>query len=80
MKIIKYNITVGITDISFVRELGNRTKNSKIHIEVDTGMGRTGVNPKNLMGFITEIQKYTNICIDGIYTHLSSFILSCIIL
>ncbi len=71
-KIIKYNITVGITDISFVRELGNRTKNSKIHIEVDTGMGRTGVNPKNLMGFITEIQKYTNICIDGIYTHLSS--------
>lgn len=71
-KIIKYNITVGASDSSFIEELSKKSENSKIHIEVDTGMGRTGVIPKNLDEFINKVKKYKNIQVEGLYTHFSS--------
>ena len=71
-KIIKYNITIGVSDYSFIEELGKKEEKIKVHIEVDTGMGRTGINPKNIVEFIEKIEQYSNIEIEGIYTHLSS--------
>ena len=71
-KIVNYNITVGISSMSFVEELGKRTENIRVHIEVGTGMGRTGINPARVEEYINEIRKYHNIIIEGIYTHLSS--------
>lgn len=68
--IIENNITIGLSDLSFLEELGKRKENVKVHIEVDTGMGRTGVT--KLDEFILEIKKYINILVEGIYTHLSS--------
>lgn len=71
-KIIKYNITVGISSKSFVEELGKYNDTINIHIEIGTGMGRTGIHPARIVEYIDEIKKYSNINIDGIYTHLSS--------
>ena len=68
--IIDNNITIGISDISFLKELGSRKDNVKVHIEIDSGMGRTGV--VDLDSFILEIKKYSNVLVEGIYTHLSS--------
>ena len=64
-KIINNQITVGISSESFLKELVKTNKEVKIHVEVGTGMGRTGINPD-------RVKKYKNIKIDGIYTHLSS--------
>ena len=71
-KIIKYNITVGVSSKNFVEELGKHENAINIHIEVGTGMGRTGIHPSRIIEYIDEIKKYSNINIDGIYTHLSS--------
>lgn len=71
-KIVKYSITIGASDISFIKELSEKGKNSKIHIEVDTGMGRTGVNPEKLDSFINELKRCKNIQVEGLYTHFSS--------
>lgn len=68
--IIKYDITIGISDKDFVLELGKRKENVKVHIEIDSGMGRTGV--LELSSFIDEVRKCSNIKVEGIYTHLSS--------
>jgi len=68
--IIKYDITIGISDLSFLQELGRRDDEVKVHLEIDTGMGRTGV--LDLESFILEIKKYSNVVVEGIYTHLSS--------
>lgn len=68
--IIKYNITIGLSDLSFLEELGKRKEKVKVHMEIDTGMGRTGI--LDLDKFILEIKKYSNIVVEGIYTHLSS--------
>ena len=68
--IINNNITIGLSDLSFLEELGKRKDNVKVHIEIDTGMGRTGV--LDLDNFIFELKKYSNVIVDGVYTHLSS--------
>lgn len=70
--IVKNNITVGVASEAFIKELGKQEKNVKIHIELETGMGRTGVYNKDIEGFIELIKKYNNIEVEGIYTHLSS--------
>ena len=71
-KIIKYDITVGVSSLGFLEELGKQSEKVKIHIEIGTGMGRTGINPSRVKEYIDEIKKFPNIEIEGMYTHLSS--------
>ena len=71
-KIIDNNLIVGISSDHFVDDLGKFKEEVKVHIEIGTGMGRTGVHPKRTEEYIEKIKKYPNIIIDGIYTHLSS--------
>lgn len=71
-KILNYNITVGVSSNSFIEELGKFERQVCIHIEIGTGMGRTGINPKRVEEYIQKIKNYNNIKIEGIYTHLSS--------
>jgi len=69
-KIIENNIVVGVSSYGFLNKLALTNKEVHIHIEIGTGMGRTGVHPYRLEKFIDSIQP--NIVVDGIYTHLSS--------
>ncbi len=71
-KIVKYNITIGVSSDSFVEELGKIDATVTVHIEIGTGMGRTGINPKRVEEYINKIKSFKNIKIEGIYTHLSS--------
>lgn len=71
-KITQNNITVGVSSLGFLEELGKQKEKVKIHIEIGTGMGRTGINPARVEEYINEVKKYPNIEIEGMYTHLSS--------
>jgi len=71
-KIIANKLTVGISSNTFAEELGKYKENIKVHIEIGTGMGRTGIHPDRVEEYIGRIRKYNNIQIEGIYTHLSS--------
>ncbi len=46
-------------------------KNAKIHIKIDTGMGRIGFRETALED-ITQISLLPNIYVEGIYTHLAT--------
>ena len=71
-KIYEYNLTVGVSAFSFIDKLGEFGKDVSIHIEIGTGMGRTGINPNRTYEFINHIKKYNNIQVEGMYTHFSS--------
>lgn len=71
-KIVDYNITVGVSSLGFLEEIGKQPGKVKIHIEIGTGMGRTGINPARVEEYIKEVNKYPNVEIEGMYTHLSS--------
>ena len=53
------------------REAEKRRKKVKVHVKVDTGMGRLGV-PFNLWpDFLKEVKRFPNIEIEGILSHFS---------
>ena len=54
--IIKYNITIGVASYNFLEELIKTKKNLKIHLELETGMGRTGINYEDLNKFIEKLE------------------------
>lgn len=70
--IIENNLIVGISSNSFLEALGQDGREVKVHIEIGSGMGRTGIRPNRIEEYINKVNKYENISIDGIYTHLSS--------
>ena len=69
-KIIKYNIVVGISSYGFAEKLAETQKDVTVHVEIGTGMGRTGVHPYRLEKFLRSLA--SNIKVEGIYTHMSS--------
>lgn len=69
--IIKNNIIVGVSSISFLEKLNEFNDKIRVHIELETGMGRTGVSLNELDNFIDKL-KNSNVTVEGVYTHLSS--------
>ena len=69
-KIIENDLIIGISSDSFAKKLGEFKEKVKVHIEIGTGMGRTGINPARVEEYVGNLPK--NIVIEGIYTHMSS--------
>lgn len=69
-KIIENNLIVGISSDSFAKALGENGKDVNVHIEIGTGMGRTGINPNRAIEYLESLS--SNIKVEGVYTHLSS--------
>ena len=44
----------------------------RIHIEIETGMGRTGLQLANIDEYILNLKNNDNILVDGMFTHLST--------
>lgn len=70
-EIEKYNITIGSSSIHFLENAVQKSSKIKVHIEIETGMGRTGVYFKDLNKFVDIIKNNKNIKIEGVYTHFS---------
>ncbi|PIW65913.1 MAG: alanine racemase, partial [Candidatus Omnitrophica bacterium CG12_big_fil_rev_8_21_14_0_65_43_15] len=74
--VLRYSIsqTVADRDIAAVlSESAQRFKKTvKIHIKIDTGMGRIGVWHEQAVDFIKWARELSGIEIEGIWTHLSS--------
>ncbi len=47
-------------------------KIQKIHIELETGMGRTGVKKEDMLAFVRKLSSLGNIEIEGMFSHFSS--------
>ncbi len=71
-KIIENDLVIGLSSNDFLKEAQKINKEMRVHIEIETGMGRTGISLEQIPSFMEEIQKTKNIKIEGIYTHLSS--------
>ncbi|MCB9207550.1 MAG: alanine racemase [Ignavibacteriales bacterium] len=73
---VKYykNIIPTITSEEQIEKLQKVKLNYKlkIHININTGMNRLGINFENAIEDIKKISKIKNIIIDGIYTHFAT--------
>jgi len=73
--IAEYKLTPTVCALEMAHALDHEAHRTGIpipvHIKVDTGMGRLGVNEEQAMGFVQTLQaECPNLVLEGIYTHL----------
>lgn len=75
-KIIEHNLTPTISSLNAAHYLSQiaikKNRIQKVHIKVDTGMGRIGLRIDKAKEIIEEISTLKNIKIEGVYSHLAS--------
>lgn len=54
------------------RHLGRSGPKVRVHLKVDTGMGRLGCRPERVLGIAREIRRSRRIQLEGVSTHLAS--------
>jgi len=51
---------------------GNLKTKAKVHVAIDSYLGREGIMPNQIENFIFEIKKMKNIEVDGVYSHFAN--------
>lgn len=73
--LVSYNITPTVCKYETIEKLSKfavkEEKTVKVHIKVDTGMGRIGIFPNHVLDFVKKVKVLKNIEIEGIFTHFS---------
>jgi len=67
----KLPFTFTVYDIQSLKALNKHQPGAKIHIKLDTGMCRLGIQKDNIIEFISVLKNCQNLLIEGIYSHLS---------
>lgn len=71
--LFEYNLTPSISEKEFAQRLIQEAKKLekpiKVHVEVDTGMGRTGLSLDEALVTITQINNRSYLDVEGVFTH-----------
>lgn len=68
-----YNLIPTLSSHKIVREMADLLPGKlAIHVEVDTGMNRVGLNPGNVVSFLEFIRSTGKFTIEGMFSHFSS--------
>ncbi len=74
--IVKYDLTHNVSYIGLAEALSrvavNYGRKVKVHVKVDTGMGRIGISPRGAVYFIKQVLELKGLELEGIYSHLST--------
>lgn len=65
----RYRLTQTVTEPDYARALSAFGRNIDVHIKIDTGMHRLGIDPGDIAG-IEEIFSLPHLRVTGMYTHL----------
>jgi len=73
--LVSYNITPTVCEYEMIEKLSEsaikKDKLIKVHLKVDTGMGRIGIFPHDILRFIKRARILKNVEVEGIFTHFS---------
>ncbi len=74
--LVMYNLTATACKLKTIQTLSRiaskKKKKVRVHIKIDTGMGRLGIPSEDTLNFVKEIGKMKNIEIEGIFTHFAA--------
>jgi len=74
-QIVQYGLTPLVADADFISELGmaarSAGKTMRVHLKVDTGMGRIGCVPDEAAGVARRVLHERGLVIEGTATHLA---------
>ena len=71
--IIEEDLLQTVFDLMLARQLdraaGTAGKKVRVHLKIDTGMGRLGLLPREMDDFLDGFASCPNLVLDGVYTH-----------
>ena len=71
--LFEHHLSASVTEPEFARllsaEAARRNAKMAVHVEVDTGMGRTGVDVQTAARFIADVANLPGIELEGVFTH-----------
>jgi alanine racemase len=74
--IVEYDLSCTVPSLSIARSLSRasdaRGRDTTVHVEIDTGMGRSGVGLDEAVPFVTAVAKLPNLSLEGVFTHFPS--------
>jgi alanine racemase len=74
--IVEYDLSCTVPSLSIARSLSRaseaRGKRATVHVEIDTGMGRSGVGLEEAVPFVTAVAKLPDVSLEGVFTHFPS--------
>lgn len=74
-KAVRWGLEVGVQSREVLKllaeEASRQGKRVKVHLHIDTGMGRLGCRPEDAEGLALFISEQPSIILEGIMTHLS---------
>jgi len=69
------DVALTVSSIELVRAYGQRAAalgvQARIHLKIDSGMGRLGVLPNEALTAVHEVQRHTALRLEGLFTHLA---------
>lgn len=72
---VALGVTLSITDLDFAAQLDREAQaqqaKAAVHVIVETGLGRFGIFPEEAVDFFNELQGFSNLQIEGIFSHLA---------
>ena len=73
---IQHQLTPVVYRLEMIEALNQAAANAGVvadaHVKVDTGMGRLGIRFDQLSEFLPGLEKFRNVRIDGVMTHLAA--------
>ena len=74
--VVRYDLISTISLMESAKSLSGEAvrtgKTVKVHIKIDTGMGRVGVLPEDAVGFVEQVKSLPGLEVQGIYSHFAT--------
>lgn len=72
--LLKERLAVAVIHLGMARDLaaaarGNRLR---VHLKIDTGMGRLGIRPSELPAFLEELRQLGGLEVEGVFSHFGN--------
>lgn len=75
-EIVRYDFVSTVCDWASAYALSEaavkQKKSASVHVKVDTGMGRIGVQPDEALDFIVALKSLPELSVEGVFTHFPS--------
>ena len=73
---VRHGLTSVVYRLEMIEALNQAAANAgvvaDVHVKVDTGMGRLGVRFDQLSDFVAALERFRNVRMDGVMTHLAA--------
>lgn len=75
-KVVKFRLSQTVATVELLEaldsEAGKASTKVNVHVKVDTGMGRVGINPDDAVSFVRRVKDFRNLNLEGIFSHFPS--------